>query len=209
MVRRCLSLFINASDHMKVVAEISDSRELFPTLAANSADVLLLDLGMPGMNGFHTAGRISELYPRLKILVLTVTADQSTIRNVIRLGLHGYFTKNTDPKELRNAILKLQDNGFYFEKHLADIIEPLLKEQPAGSAAKEQVAISRREKEIILLTAKELCGKEIAAHLDIAYKTVQRHKENLIRKTGAKNFMGVLIYALSRHILSVEDLNTG
>lgn len=206
LTRKCLSLLINSSGHMEVVTEAATGQELLHALTLQRADVLLFDLHMPGTDGFHTAGHISEYYPDIKIIALSLTDDPDIILKVIRSGFHGYFTKNTDPRELQSAITQLQHHDFHFEKRLTGIIKPLLQHRYAGSTAIVQVVISEREKEIICLTAKELCGKEIAARLHIAHKTVQRHKENLIRKTGAKNFTGVLVYALSHHILSVTDL---
>lgn len=208
LVRKSLALLINTTDNMQVVIEASNGKELIEYLKNVSADILLLDLQMPEMDGFEAAGLIKKSYPDIKILVLTLMNDIDTIKRVIDLGVDGYFTKNTDPKELSNAILKLDENGFYFEESLAGTIKKILNETSFQTATKVSIGFTEREKDIIRLTAKELCGKEVADRLGISFRTVERHKENLIKRTGAKNFTGVIIYTLSHNLITLSEIST-
>lgn len=126
LFRKSLGLLINSFENMQVVAEASNGIELLDKLQTVSVDILLLDLQMPEMDGFETSQKVKELYPKIKTLVLTLMNETDTIKKVVKMGVQGYFTKNTPPKELEDAIWKLQDNGFYFEKSLSAVINEIL-----------------------------------------------------------------------------------
>lgn len=209
LFRKSLKLLINSFENMEVVVGASNGKDLLEKLETLSVDILLLDLQMPEMDGFETCRRVNELYPEIKILVLTLLDDAETIREVIKLGVQGYFTKNTDPSELKNAILKLNDDGFYFEKSLTSIIQHILDDPSPELKNQHSLIFSEREMQIVSLTLKEYSGTEIAVKLNISPKTVEKHKRNLMGKTGAKNFIGVITYALLHNLLSVDELKDG
>lgn len=206
LFRKSLKLLINSFGNMEAVVGASNGKELLDKLETVSVDILLLDLQMPEMDGFETCRRINELYPDIKILVLTLRNDAETIKEVMKLGIQGYFTKNTDPSELKNAILKLNDDGFYFEKSLTAIIQHILEDLSSELTTEESIIFSDREMEIVRLALKEYSGLEIGAKLNISPKTVEKHKRNLMEKTGSKNFIGVMVYALLYNLLSLDEL---
>lgn len=205
LFRKSLKLLIGSFENMEVVAGASNGIELLEKLKSVTADILLLDIQMPEMDGFETCTKINELYPDLKILVLTLISEEDTIKKIMDMGVNGYFTKNTDPHELEKAIWKLEDNGFYFEKSLTAIIENILTNQ-TKIESQTPVSITEREMEIIRLAVKEFSGKEIADKLGISLKTVEVHKRNLMEKTSAKNFIGVIMYALSNQLIFINEL---
>ena len=114
LFRKSLSLLISSFKNMQVVIEASNGIELLDKLQTIPVDILLLDLQMPEMDGFETYKEVKELYPNIKTLVLTLMNETDTIKKVVKMGVQGYFTKNTPPKELEDAIWKLKDDGFYF-----------------------------------------------------------------------------------------------
>lgn len=204
LFRKSLKLLIASFENMEVVAEASNGIELLEKLKTVSLDILLLDLQMPKMDGFETCRKVNELYPDIKILVLTLRDDAETIREVMELGVQGYFTKNTDPSELKNAILKLNDDGFYFEKSLTSVIQDILDSPSPDVKTRQPLTFTEREMDIVRLTLKEYSGTEIAVELNISPKTVEKHKRNLMEKTKAKNFIGVITYALLHGFLSLK-----
>ena len=204
LFRKSLKLLINSFENMEIVVEATNGIELLEKLQTVTADILLLDLQMPEMDGFETCNKINEQYPDIKILVLTLISEEDTIRKIMNMGVNGYFTKNTDPHELEKAIRKLDDNGFYFEQNLTSVIENILNNYQ--STNEESISITDREMEIIRLAVKEYSGKEIADQLGISLKTVEVHKRNLMEKTNAKNFIGVITYALSNQFIFINEL---
>jgi DNA-binding NarL/FixJ family response regulator len=161
---------------------------------------------MPEMDGFSTCHKLNEYYPDIKVLILTHLNEQETIRKVLDLNIQGYFTKNTEPQELKNAILKLSNNGFYFEKNLASVIEILIDNPDLASITKSYKPFSKREMQVMKLTLKELNGLEIAEKLCISPKTVEQHKRNLMDKTESKNFIGVIRYALINKLITLKEI---
>lgn len=207
LFRKSLKLLIASFGNMEVVTGVSNGKELLEKLETISVDILLLDLQMPEMDGFETCQKVNELYPDIKILVITLRDDAETIREVMKLGIQGYFTKNTNPSELKSAILKLNDDGFYFEKSLSSIIQDILDDPFPELKTEESLIFSEREMDIVNLTLREYSGSEIAAKLNISPKTVEKHKSNLMKKVDSKNFIGVITYALLHKYLSIDELN--
>jgi|SRR5690554_278365 len=206
LFRKSLSFLINSFKNMEVVLEASNGQELLEKLKHQAIDILLLDLQMPKMDGFETYQRLNTEHPDIKVLVLTSLSEAEIIRKIMELGVHGYFTKNTDPNELERAILKLNEDGFYFEKSLANIIKDIIDTPSLNVSVEQPVAFTERETEILRLTLKEYSGIEIADTLYISPKTVEKHKRNLMEKTQSKNFIGVIMYAFSYNILSLNEL---
>lgn len=205
LFRKSLILLVNSFEQMEVVLEASNGEELLEKLKITKVDIVLLDLQMPRMDGFATIPEINKHYHQVKILVLTLLNDMVTIRKIMNLGVQGYFTKNTNPQELKKAILKLSNDGFHFEKKLASIIENIVT--PFDKKPKTSINFTEREMEVLLLTTKEYSGTEIAHLLNISPRTVEKHKRNLMDKTDSKNFIGVIIYAFLHNQLSSKELN--
>ncbi|HTO16218.1 MAG TPA: response regulator transcription factor [Edaphocola sp.] len=204
LVRKSLSLLLSTTQDIRVVAEASNGLELLKVLKNTAVDIVLLDIQMPEMDGFETAKQLNKLFPKLKILVLTMLYDSDTINKVIEY-VDGFYTKNTNPEELENAILKLEKSGFYFEQSLAETISKL-EETSSFIKEIEKIELSSREKEIIILTAKELSNKEIADQLFISKRTVERHKENLRANLDTRNFTSVIMHALKYKLISLADI---
>lgn len=206
--RKTLAMFINNIDGFEVVLEAGNGQELLAALCVDTVDIVLLDLQMPIMDGFETNSKIQELYPDVKVLILTQLHSRSIINRIVSTGIYGYFTKNTDPFELEKVLKKIERGGFYFENNLAPILLDII-----GHTHRRQrkvptiAAFTKREKEILALTLKEYSGAEIADILKISPRTIDTHKTNLIAKTNSKNFIGVIIYAHTYNIMSIEDIS--
>ncbi|WP_090000209.1 response regulator transcription factor [Chryseobacterium taichungense] len=202
LFRKSLGLLINSFKNMEVVVEASNGIQLLKKLETNQVDVLLLDLQMPEMDGFETCQKIKELYPNIKTLVLTLMNETDTIKRVVKMGVQGYFTKNTPPKELEDAIWKLEENGFYFEKSLASVINEILDNLETNIEDKE-IQFTERELEIITLTAQGLKSKDVADTLHISTKTVNTHKQNIQNKYNFDNMMTAILYCVKQKIIKI------
>src|SRR5690625_2289604 len=206
LFRKSLALLINHFEDMEVVLEASNGLELLEKLKTTSVDVLLLDLEMPEMDGFETYRNIKELYPDIKTIVLSMLDESDTIRQVVKMGVQGYFTKNTPIEELEEAIWKLEDDGFYFEKGLAHVIQAILENTESDTENKE-FTFTDRELEVLKLTAKGVKTKDIADSLNISTKTVNTHKQNIQQKYGFKNVISAVLYAVKMGIIDINAIN--
>lgn len=204
LFRKSLGLLINSFKNMRVVAEASNGVELLDKLQTVSVDILLLDLQMPEMDGFETTLKLKELYPCIKILVLTLMNETDTIKKVVNMGVHGFFTKNTPPKELEDAIWKLQDDGFYLEKSLSTVINEVFKNAESKVITQKKVNFTEREIEIIHLTAQGLKAKEIAETLFISTRTVNTHKQNIQQKYHFDSMMSVILHCIHEKIIDFK-----
>lgn len=207
LFRKSLRLLINSFKNMRVVAEASNGVELLDKLQTVSVNILLLDLQMPEMDGFETTLKLKELYPSIKILVLTLMNETDTIKKVVNMGVHGFFTKNTPPKELEDAIWKLQDDGFYFEKSLSTVINEVLNNAESKVITQKKINFTEREIEIIHLTAQGLRANEIANALFISTRTVNTHKQNIKQKYNFESMMSAILYCIQQDIIDFNSLN--
>ncbi len=203
LFRKSLGLLINSFEGIQVVATAGNGRELLEHLENIEADILLLDLQMPEMDGFITCEMIKERHPALKILILTQLDGAQTIQQMLDIGVHGYFTKNTPPNELEDALWMLRDDGFYFEKSLASIINTIKNQADIKLTEDRGICFTTRELEILNLTMKGLKAREIADLLFISTKTVNAHKQNIQQKYGFESIMSAILYCLHHRIISV------
>lgn len=207
LFRKSLKMLINSFENMEVILEAANGIELLERLESRIPDILLLDLQMPEMDGFDTCVKVKEKYPGIKILVLTLLNESETIKKVVKMGVQGYFTKNTPPSELENAIWNLKDDGFYFENSLAVAIEEILNNSTSTIERSQKICFTERELEIIMLTAKGLRAKEIADTLFISAKTVNAHKQNIQQKYDFDSMMSAIIYCIHQNIINLTDIS--
>jgi DNA-binding NarL/FixJ family response regulator len=160
---------------------------------------------MPVMDGFETYQNIKERFPHIKTAILTLMRDTDTIKKVIRMGAQGYFTKNTPPKELEDAIWNLKDNGFYFEQGLASVIDEIKVNLNVDIESLE-IQFTERELEIIELTAKGVKPKDIANKLSISTKTINAHKQNIQRKYNFPDMMSAILYCVKYGIIDLNKI---
>lgn len=206
LFRKSLRFLINSFDNMEVVLEAENGHQLLNALKNKRIDIVLLDLQMPKVNGFEACNQLNTYYPEIKILVLTHLEEKEIIKKVLDLNIQGYFTKNTEPQELKNAILKLSNDGFYFEKKLTSIIQVLIDNPDFETKTENTNPFTEREMQVLKLTIAEFSGVEIADELSISPKTVEKHKRNLMAKTDSKNFIGVIRYALTNNLISIKNI---
>lgn len=207
LFRKTLALLIRDFKDMEVVVEASNGVELLEKLETMPVDILLLDLQMPVMDGFETAQKVKEKYPDIKILILTLMNDVDTIANVLQLDVHGFFTKNTPPNELQQAIWNLEDDGFHIEQSL----QPLMIEATTNpkfnlSKTSRNSDFTEAELNIIEYTAQGLKAKEIADNLNISNRTVEVHKQNILKKNGFDSMMTVIAYCYHHKIIKTGDI---
>ena len=207
LFRKSLGMLVNSFTDMQVVLEAGNGSELLDKLQNTPADVLLLDLQMPEMDGFETAKRIKQRHPDMKVLILTLMSETDIIDRVIKMGVNGYFTKNTPPQELENAIWNLSNDGFYFEDSLSTVINKILNDLEKETVTEDPINFTERELEIIKFTAEGFKAREIAEALFISPKTVNNHKQNIQNKYEFESMMTAILYCLNNRLIDV-DLNS-
>ena len=208
LIRESFAILINTFNRIEVVLQAANGIELLDQLPNCSIDVLLLDLQMPKMTGFETCKWVRSQYPNIKILVVSELNSIEIIHKIIQLGAHGYFTKNSHPKELERAILNVSDNNIQFGQELSNVLKEILLWDKNNNikALDSPIHFSKRELDVARLVCKELSSKAIAEQLCISTNTVETHRQKILKKTTSNNFTGSIIYMLKNGFLKIEDL---
>jgi two-component system, NarL family, response regulator DegU len=206
LFRKSLANLIDTFENVKVVLEASNGNELFEKLPKTNLDILLLDIQMPGMDGYETCEILNKKHPEIKILIVSQLTSNESVNKIIELGAHGYFTKNADPENLEYAINATYEKGFYFGVELSSLLKDAFQYEKIKTTTDATITVSftNREIEIIKMAGKELSSIEIANQLGINARTVETHRKRIMEKVGSKNFIGVILYALKHEFISIN-----
>jgi DNA-binding NarL/FixJ family response regulator len=205
LFRDGLKFVINQMDDFEVVAEASNGQDFLDTLEHQPADIVLMDISMPELDGVEATRQATAKYPGLKVLVVSMYCDEEYYYQMIQAGVMGFILKESGQSELERAIRSVMNGENYFsQKLLKDII---LNMQTPGKAKKiqteEDTKLTRRETEILKLICEGYTNAQIAEKLFISIRTVEGHKSNLISKTGVKNTISLVMYALRNNVVKV------
>jgi DNA-binding NarL/FixJ family response regulator len=190
------------SDHPDIcVTGDADSGEaLFVLPALAAADLVLLDIKLPGMGGAEVARRLRREYPNIKILAISGEDDAETIQTMLEAGIHGFISKqHGDPDELADAIRAVMSGLEYFGRDISKIIIDVYVAKKKTTTVTPE--FTDREREIINLCREGLIGKEIAERLGISITTVNTHKGRIFQKLGINNTMEMVQYAMKKGII--------
>jgi len=185
-----------------ITGEAGSGDELFLLLPNVEADIILLDLLMPGMSGIETAKRLRNEYPDLKILVLSSESTTDMVQEVLEAGVDGFISKSAGhAAELPEAIRTIVYGDKYFGSDISTIIYNIFVAKKG--TAEPTVEFTKQECKIILLCRDGLLCKEIADRLSISPRTVEAHKANIFQKLGINNTMEMVQYALKHKIIAL------
>ncbi len=176
-------------------------------VAPTKPHIALLDIDMPGMNGIELNRLLQKQHPDLKVIMLSVHLEEELITRVIDDGAAAYLTKNCNKEELVSTILAVKKDGFYINQLTLQALTRAAKSKGKSKPVKPADALpsglTRREKEVLLLTCQELTTTEIADKLFLSARTVEGHRMNLLAKTGCKNNAGLVIFAIRHRLFEV------
>jgi DNA-binding NarL/FixJ family response regulator len=193
-----LKTILNRIKTVKVVAEANNGEQALGVLKNNQIDIMITDIGMPGMSGTELTKNVKELYPYIKILVLTMHNEREIIHEIIMSEAEGYVLKNAGRQELVNAIEKISDNGTYYSNEVLSIIaENYIYKEKIKEKTEE---LTEREIEILKLVCQENTTAEIAEKLFISPLTVETHRKNILRKTKVKTIVGLIKFAIENNL---------
>lgn len=203
LFRNGLRILLSGSEGMKVIGEASDGEEflaLLPTL--EQVDVVLLDIEMPRMNGIVAAREALRSYPDLKIITLSMYGDEDYYFRMVSEGVKGFILKNSEIQEVIQAIETVVEGGSYFSEELLATLVSNLKSTPIPESESAD-ALSQREAEILLHICQGESNNEIAEALFISKRTVDKHRSNILSKTGCKNTANLVVYAIKNNLVEI------
>ena len=207
VVRKGLQSCLAKQGHIKIVGEAADGDEALRKTRELSPDVVLMDISMPGMNGLAVTEVLRKEAPDIKVLVLSVHSNKSSIFRVIHAGAHGYVSKEAPPEELVRAIESVHEGKPHFSE---DIARAALSEFVNSGGKKEPFSqLTSREREVLVLIAEGKSNKEIAEALKIGVRTIETHRERIMRRLNIHSVAGLTKYAIANELVSIENESAG
>ncbi|MEQ1732292.1 MAG: response regulator transcription factor [Bacteroidia bacterium] len=194
-----LQALLNQEPNLQVVALANNGVAALNLLKTHAVDIVITDVKMPEMNGIVLTQNIKQQYPAIKVLVLTLYNDREYVTEILNADADGYLLKNVGQQELIKAINHIVNNGTYYSQEIVSILKTEMKEKQTQHTTLQE--LSKRELEIINLICQEYSSNEIAEKLFISKATVDVHRKNILQKTGVKNLVGLIRFALQNGIV--------
>ncbi|HET6252865.1 MAG TPA: response regulator transcription factor [Puia sp.] len=189
-----LSLLVGKVPGYEVVGKMSNGREVLEYLRQSPADMILADIQMPGMGGIELVGEVRRLYPKVKVLMLTMLEDTETVKAAMKAGAAGYVFKSASLEAFAQALDTVAAGDSYYSEEL---MQRVVESEAMGGLD----GLTDRELEIVRLISSGLKSSEIAKQLFISVNTVETHRKNIFSKTGVKNAVGLSHYARKHGII--------
>lgn len=195
-----LKTMIGNNNGYIVVAECNNGQTAFNLITNNPEQyqILLSDINMPGMNGIELCRGVKRMFPQIKVMILSMYDNAAIVKECIAAGADGFMLKNAGRDELFDAFFRLSQNGKWFSSELIPIVLGQIEKEKIN---KENLKIlTNREQEILKLIVQECTSEEIAQKLFISKKTVDQHRANILFKTGCRNTIGLVKFALTNQL---------
>jgi DNA-binding NarL/FixJ family response regulator len=201
IIRDGIQALLKDEKNIEVVGEAGNGEELLKLLEHTPADVVLMDMNMPVMDGFETTRHLKQHHPHLKVLVLTMLDSDRYVTKLIDAGASGYILKSAGKDELVHAIQVVSSGQSYI---CTEVSMALLRKMNSPEEAQEQKAgasLSKRELEVLKLIGEGFTNAQIADKLFTSKRTIESHRQNLIDKTNVKNTAALIKFAVSHGII--------
>ncbi len=188
------NLLANSSD-FEVKDTAASGKEALALMKANEYDILVTDYELPGLTGLELIKAAKTVLPEMKIVVLSMHDDPAIVKELLRAGVNGYILKKDTHKTLTDALHKVVANKRFLSDEISDLLIQLADEPD------DRGTLTSREVEILRLVAKEYSSRQIAEILFISERTVETHRKNILKKTGASNLVGLIKYAYANNLI--------
>lgn len=192
LIRETWSFLLSRNENFEVIAEVGDGQQAIDLARDKRPNIILLDINMSPLNGFDILKMIRKLSPGSKVIAVSMHSQPSYAKKMLRLGARGYVTKNSPRQEMLDAIHEVYNGQVYICQEVKNIISvQMLGDDENGPGLNQ---LSEREIEVINLIRDGLSSKEIATRLNIAIKTVEVHRHNILKKLKVKNTASLINY---------------
>lgn len=206
LVRAGLRTLLQQLPDVEVVGEAGDGHEALRLADTCKADVLLLDVALPGLNGIEVTGRVVKEHPELRVLILSMLATEEHVLRVLRAGARGYVLKDASMTELELAIKAVMQGKTYLSPSISRaFLDDYMKRLDEGSSGGNSGdVLTPRQREILQLIAEGQSTKEIAFKLNVSVKTVETHRAQLMERLGIHDVAGLVRYAIRTGLTSLD-----
>ena len=206
VVRRGLCALLRAQPEWEVCGEASDGREAVDKAVQLKPEVVILDIGMPNLNGLEATRQILKANSHIKVLILTLHDSDQIVQEVLNAGARGFLLKSDAARDLVAAVEALRRDKIYFTPKVASmVLEGYLRRDNTGAAPEtpSRSRLTPREREIVQLLAEGKSSKEVAVALGLSVKTAETHRSNIMRKLELHTVTDLVLYAVRNNIVHV------
>lgn len=204
LVRAGLRAILNELAGVEVVAETGDGREALRLVREWKPDVALIDISMPGLNGLDAAARITHDHPATRVIIVSMHSDDESVRRALVAGAAGYLLKNADRSELELAIRAVARGDKWLSPALTSRVLAAFTQDAKVPPEGPLAALTPRQREVLQLVAEGHSNKEIAGRLQVALKTVETHRTELMERLGIHGTAGLVRYAIQVGLVRPE-----
>ncbi|MBO7199649.1 MAG: response regulator transcription factor [Alistipes sp.] len=202
LFRTGLRGLLSMREGFNVVADVGSGEEFLDVLPTLEVDVVFMDISMPGINGVEATRRALMLCPDLRIIALSMYGDDHYYKLMLESGASGFVLKDSDIEEVYAAVDAVSQGDSYFSEALLGSFTRNMSRISIPEVSSED-ALSEREVEILVEVCRGLSNQEIADKLFISKRTVDKHRANILEKTGCKNTANLVVYAIKNHLVEI------
>ena len=202
VVREGIRHVLSLDADFEVVGEASGGIAAIELTLSLEPDVIVLDLSMPDLPGLDAARRIRQSAPRTAVLILSIHDHPEYVRRSIEAGAQGYLRKDSSPAELRNAIRAVHAGGVFFSAPAARHLSAIGPRSDDDGLLARSESLTPRERDVLIEIARGQTSKEIAAILGVSVRTIESHRESLLRKLGVRGTAGLTRFAIGAGLLT-------
>ncbi len=202
ILRAGIRALLQLHSDFEVVGEAADGHETLVQVQTLKPDVVLMDIGMPGMDGLAATHEIVSTYPATRVLILTQHENKEYVLPALKAGAAGYVLKRAPDDSLVRAIREVYAGGTYLDPRVSGVLVDDVRRQAGGVPADPYDTLTEREREVLVLLAQGKTYQEVAETLFISVKTVDFHRANLMRKLGLSNRAELVRFAIERGIVT-------
>lgn len=202
LFRSGLRSLLALREGFEIVADVGSGEEFLTLVDKTEIDVVFMDISMPGIDGVETTRRALAICPTLRVITLSMYGDDHYYRLMLESGASGFVLKDSDIEEVYAAVEAVMDGDSYFSEALLGSFTRNMSRLTLHDTVSEDT-LSEREVEILVEVCRGLSNQEIADKLFISKRTVDKHRANILEKTGCKNTANLVVYAIKNHLVEL------
>lgn len=207
LFRKGLKVLLASRPDFNIVVDVGSGEEFLSALMQVQPDVVFMDYAMPEMNGAETTRRALELFPDLKVITLSMFGDNAYYSDMMSSGAKGFLLKDSEFNEVVEAVETVYGGGTYFSASLLESLSYSMRSTGAAGNVSDDIAeadrLSEREIEVLVAICQGLSTQEIADKLFISKRTVDKHRANILEKSGCKNTASLVVYAIRNEFVEI------
>jgi two-component system response regulator NreC len=203
LMRSGLRVLLEQQPDLTVVGEASDGREAVALVASQRPDVLVMDIGMPSLNGIEAAAQITQSNPEAAIVMLSMHSDESYVLRALKAGAKGYLLKDSAEADLIRAVRAVAEGKSFFSPAVSKVLlDDYVRKLKRSGTEDPYDLLTPREREVLQLVAEGKSNKEVAQLLNLSVYTVETHRSNIVEKLNLHGVPELILYAVRKGIIS-------